>query len=122
MSQSGVRNRLVDMRVHAITLPRVAPKSAGTAFNILDLEALLSRQVGGAKVPVEDMVVRPGTAEVYIAVSYGAAKTPALIVVTSDQRARRVNVKAPKSTAIALRDAPTRTTSFGGKRPSGALR
>ena len=36
-------------RVHAVTLPRAAQKPAGTAFNILDLEDLLSRQVGGAK-------------------------------------------------------------------------
>ena len=104
-------------RVHAITLPGAAQKPAGTAFNILDLEDLLSRQVGGAKVTVEDMVVRPGTAEVYIAVSYGAAKTPALIVVSSDQRARRVNLKAAKSTSIALRDAPTSNYKFWRETP-----
>jgi hypothetical protein len=104
-------------RVHAITLPQVAQKPAGAAFNILDLEDLLSRQVGGAKVTVEDMAVRPGTAEVYIAVSYGAAKTPALIVVTSDQRARRVNLKAAKSTSIALRDAPTSDYKFWRETP-----
>src|SRR5215475_10924754 len=93
-------------RVHAITLPPAAQKPAGTAFNILDLEDVLSRQVGGAKATVEDMVVRPGTAEVYLAVSYGAAKAPALIVVASDHRARRIDLKAAKSTSIALRDAP----------------
>ena len=73
-------------RVHAVNLPASAQKPAGTAFNILDLENLLSRQVGGAKITVEDMVVRPGTAEVYVAVSYGAAKTPALFLVTSDRQ------------------------------------
>ena len=104
-------------RVHAITLPPAAQKPAGTAFNILDLEDLLSRQVGGAKVTVEDMVVRPGTAEVYIAVSYGAAKAPALIVVTGDHRARRVNLKATKSTSIALRDAPTSNYKFWRETP-----
>jgi hypothetical protein len=104
-------------RVHAITLPPAAQKPAGTAFNILDLEDLLSRQLGGAKVTVEDMVVRPGTAEVYIAVSYGAAKTPALFVVSSDQRARRVNLNAAKSTSIALRDAPTSDYKFWREMP-----
>ena len=99
-------------RVHAITLPPAAPKPADTAFNILDLEDVLSRQVGGARVTVEDMVVRPGTAEVYIAVSYGTAKSPALIVVTGDQKARRVNLKAAKSTSAALRDAPTSDYKF----------
>jgi len=104
-------------RVHAITLPGAAQKPAGTAFNILDLDGVLSRQVGGAKAIVEDMVVRPGTAEVYIAVSYGAAKIPALIVVTSDQKARRVNLKAAKSTSIALRDAPTSNYKFWREMP-----
>src|SRR5215510_5293235 len=104
-------------RVHAITLPGATQKPAGTAFNVLDLEDLLSRQVGGAKVTVEDMVVRPGTAEVYIAVSYGAARTPALIVVTSDQKARRVNLKAAKSTSVALRDAPTSNYKFWRETP-----
>ena len=104
-------------RVHAITLPLAAQKPAGTAFNILDIEDVLSRHVGGAKATVEDMVVRPGTAEVYIAVSYGAAKIPALIVVTSDQKARRVNLKAAKSTSIALRDAPTSNYKFWRETP-----
>src|SRR5262245_15298887 len=104
-------------RVHAINLPQVAQKPAGAAFNILDLEALLSKQVGGAKITVEDMVVRPGTAEVYVAVSYGAAKTPALIVVTSDQKARRVDLKAATSTSILLRDAPTSNYNFWRETP-----
>src|SRR5215510_4926914 len=104
-------------RVHAITLPGATQKPAGTAFNVLDLEDLLSRQVGGARVTVEDMVVRPGTAEVYVAVSYGVAKTPALIVVTSDQRARRVDLKAAKSTSVVLRDAPTSNYKFWNETP-----
>jgi len=104
-------------RVHAITLPGAAQKPAGTTFNILDLDSVLSKQVGGAKVTIEDMVVRPGTAEAYIGVSYGAAKTPALIVVTSDQKARRVNLKAAKSTSIALRDAPTSNYKFWRETP-----
>ena len=99
-------------RVHAIALPPAAQVPAGTAFNILDLEPLLSREVGGAKVTVEDMVVRPGTAQVYVAVSYGAAKTPALIMVTSDRVARRVDLKAAKATSTALRDAPTSDYKF----------
>jgi hypothetical protein len=101
-----------EARVHAITLPEAAQRSAGTAFNILDLEPLLSKQVGGAKITVEDMIARPGTAEVYVAISYGAAKTPALLVVTNDHKARRVDLKSAKSTSIALRDAPTSDYKF----------
>ena len=104
-------------RVHAITLPQAAQKPAGAAFNILDLDALLSKQLGGAKVKVEDMVARPGTQEVYVAVSYGAAKAPALFVVTSDQRAHRIDLKAARSTSIALRDAPTTDYKFWREAP-----
>jgi hypothetical protein len=99
-------------RVHAVTLPDAAQKPAGTAFNILDLEPLLSAQLGGARFTIEDMVARPGTGEVYIALSYGAAKTPALIVVTSDRKTRRIDLKSAKATSIALRDAPTTDSKF----------
>src|ERR1700761_1295427 len=46
-------------QVHAITLAPAPRKPAGTAFNILDLETLLSNQLQGAKITVEDMVARP---------------------------------------------------------------
>ena len=104
-------------RVHAISLPAAQQQPAGSAFNILDLESLLSAQVGGAKVTVEDMVVRPGTAQVYVAVSYGSAKTPALIMVTSDKKAHRIDLKAAASTSVALRDAPTTDYSFWRETP-----
>ncbi len=61
--------------------------------------------------------MRPGTAQVYVAVSYGAAKTPALIMVTSDKKARRVDLKAAASTSVALRDAPTSDYSFWKETP-----
>jgi len=101
-----------EARVHAIALPKAQQKAAGAAFNILDLEALLSKQLGGAKITVEDMIARPGTAEVYVAVSYGLAKAPALFVIASDQKARRVDLNASKSTSIALREAPTSNYKF----------
>ena len=104
-------------RIHAITLPQAPQRPTGVAFNILDLDTLLSKQVGGAKVTVEDMVARPGTAEVYVAISYGAAKTPALIAVTNDHKARRVDLKAAKSTSIELRDAPTSNYKFWNETP-----
>jgi hypothetical protein len=104
-------------RVHAITLPDAKQEPAATAFNILDLESLLSSQVGGARVTVEDMVLRPGTSEAYVAISYGAAKTPALIVVTSDHKARRIDLKAARSTSIELRDAPSPKSEFWNETP-----
>lgn len=104
-------------KVHAIELEPAPYKRAGAAFNVLDLEALLSRQVGGARVYVEDMVVRPKTAQVYVAASYGAQKTPALFVVTSDGHARRVDLRAARSTSVTLRDAPTTNAKFWKQTP-----
>ena len=104
-------------QVHAIQLPPAPRKAAAAAFNILDLEDLLSRQVGGVRITVDDMAVRPGTGEVYVAISYGAAKTPALFVVTSDGKARRFDLKAAKDTSIALREAPTTNESFWKETP-----
>jgi hypothetical protein len=98
--------------VHAVELPAAAHQAAGATFNILDLETLLSQQVGGANVTVEDMVVRPGAAEVYVAVSYGPERKPALILVTSDKKAHRVDLKAARETSVALRDAPTSNEKF----------
>jgi hypothetical protein len=106
-----------EAKVHAIELPPAPPKPAGTAFNILDLETLLSKQVGGARVSVEDMAVRPGTAEVYVAISYGAERTPALFVVTSDGKARRFDLAAARSTSATLRDAPTTNAKFWKRTP-----
>lgn len=103
-------------RVHAIELPPAQQKAAGT-FNILDLEALLSRQLGGARVTVQDMAVRPGTGEVYVAVSTGPARTPALFAVTSDGKARRIDLKAARATSVALRKAPTGDDKFWKQTP-----
>jgi len=103
-------------RVHAIELPPAQQKAAGT-FNILDLEALLSRQLGGARVAVQDMAVRPGTGEIYVAVSTGPARTPALFAVTSDGKARRVDLKAAGATSVTLRDAPKGDDKFWKQTP-----
>jgi hypothetical protein len=104
-------------RVHAIRLSDAQQQAPGAAFNILDLEALLARQVGAAKVTVEDMVARPGTGEVYVAISYGSARSPALIAITSDHRVRRIDLTAANSTSIVLRDAPTTNYAFWREMP-----
>ena len=103
-------------RVHAIELAPAPQKAAGN-FNILDLESLLSHQLGGARITVQDMAVRPGTDEVYVAVSAGKARTPALFAVTSDGKARRVDLKAAKSSSVPLRDAPSGSGSFWHETP-----
>lgn len=101
-----------EAKVHALALPDAPARPAGDTFNVVDLEPLLSAQVGGAKVTVEDMVARPGTAEVYVAVSYGPARSPALIRITSDSRARRVDLEQAQTTSVALEDAPSASGVF----------
>jgi hypothetical protein len=103
--------------VHAIKLAPATRQPTVSSFNVLDLEKLLSGQVGGARITVEDMVVRPGTGEVYVAISYGEEKTPALIAVTSDKKAHKVDLKAAQETSVALRDAPTSNEKFWKQLP-----
>jgi hypothetical protein len=91
-------------QVHALALPAPVPKSGVGTFNIMDLEALLSKSLGGGKVKVEDMVVRPGSGEVYLAVSIGPSKAPAVVAVTADQKVRKLNLAHMKSTAVALKN------------------
>jgi hypothetical protein len=59
-------------QVHALTLPAPMPKKGEGTFNIVDLEELLSKSLGAGKVKIEDMAARPGSGEVYLAVSVGA--------------------------------------------------
>jgi hypothetical protein len=50
------------------------------------------------------MAARPGSGEVYLAVSVGANKTPAIVAVTSDQKARKLNLASMKSTVVTLKN------------------
>ena len=90
--------------MHALALPAPEPRRGEGTFNIVDLEALLSKSLGAGKVKVEDMAARPGSGEVYLAVSIGANKTPAVVAVTSDEKVRKLNLASIKSTTAALKN------------------
>ncbi len=98
--------------IHALTLPPVEATTAGKAFNVLDLESTVSQAVGREKFALEDMVVRPGTGEVYLAVSVGARKAPALLMVRSDGKARRIDIKKMSADTLALKNPTTSTHTF----------
>ena len=91
-------------QVHALTLPAPIPKKNEGTFNIVDLEELLSKSLGAAKVTVEDMAARPGSGEVYLAVSVGANRTPAIVDVTSDHKVRKLNLATVKPTSVTLKN------------------
>ena len=104
-------------QVHALALPAPVPKKGEGTFNIVDLEALLSKSLGAGKVKVEDMAARPGSGEVYLAVSVGANKTPAVVAVTSDQKVRKLNLASMKSTTVTLKNPNNSKVEFWKETP-----
>jgi hypothetical protein len=104
-------------RVHALSLPAGTPNRGDATFNIVDLEALLAKSFGGAKVYVEDMAARPGTAEVYLALGVGAKRTPAVVAVTPNQAVRRLDLKTIKATSVSLKNVSTSNFNFWKETP-----
>lgn len=101
--------------LHALTLADPRAK-AGQPFNLLDLDAALDRVVGKGARKVEDMAVRPGTGEAYIALSLGAQKQAAIVVVDAKGEARRLDLGGA-STTYRIEDAPAADRMFWGDLP-----
>jgi len=91
----------VSSKVHALTLPP-AKASDGKPFNILNFGASLRKALGAEDIVLEDLAMRPGTNEVYVAGSAGAEKTPALFAVTADGDVRAVDLEAMTETSADL--------------------
>jgi hypothetical protein len=72
----------------------------------VDLGAMLAKLVGEVEPDIEDMAMRPGTNQAYIALSVGAAKTPSIVIVTPDGSARLLDLKSTKSSETTLELAP----------------
>jgi hypothetical protein len=100
-----------EAKVHAFQLDPAA-RDQGKQFNVMDLGAVLATLVGDAEPEIEDMAMRPGTDEAYVAVSVGTAKTPAIIMVKSDGSARALDFKSLKSSESPLGLAPDETLEF----------
>ena len=97
--------------VHALRLPSTAP-DAGKPFNILDLDASFRRELGTDEVTLEDIAARPGGDEVYVAVSAGPHRTPAIVVAKADGSVRKLDLKATPETSAALEKAPDPSLKF----------
>ncbi|HEU0153164.1 MAG TPA: hypothetical protein VFQ84_07460 [Arenimonas sp.] len=97
--------------IHAVELP-ASRADAGKTFNIRDLDSVLTSALGPGVLAIEDLAVRPGTGEAYIAVSVGEAKVPAIVVVTSDGMATKLDVAAAQASRYAIDDAPKDQTEF----------
>jgi hypothetical protein len=94
-----------DAKVHALKLDPAA-KDQGRQFNVMNLGAVLAGVVGEADPAIEDMAMRPGTDEAYVAVSVGPARTPAIIVVRSDGSAHALDLRTTRASEAPLELAP----------------
>jgi hypothetical protein len=104
-------------QVHALALSAPVPRKGEGTFNIVNLETILSSSLGAGKVKVEDMVARPGSGEVYLAVSAGANKVPAIVAVTADQKVRKLNLASMKSTTVTLKNSNKSKIEFWKEAP-----
>ena len=98
-------------KVHALTLAPAKP-DAGKPFNLLDLNALFRRALGTDDVTIEDIATRPGSDEVYVAVSIAPNKTPAILSVKADGSIRKLDLPAMPQTSAALEKAPDASLNF----------
>ena len=109
-----------DASVHAVAPLPVASAKA-TPFNLMDLQASLERTLGTRDFVVEDLKVRPGSADVYLAISYGAARSPAVLRVDASGRVAKVDLAHEIGRPVALHDAPAGDMRFWGKVPERSL-
>ena len=98
-------------RVHAVTLPASRADTA-VPFNIRDLETPLRRALRTTDVTLEDLAARPHSGEMYVAVSIGPARTPAVLVVAANGSVRRLDLAHLPTTSAALEKPPTGLTKF----------
>ncbi len=101
----------VQSKVHAFTLPEATPE-AGKPFNLRDLNTPVQKALGSGDVAFVDLAVRPGSDEVYIAVSMGSQKTPGIIVAKPDGTVRAIDWKKLDATSAHLEKPPEASLKF----------
>lgn len=103
-------------QVNAITLASATGKP-DASFNILDLDAVIQPLLGSTDVKLESMAKRHGTNEVYIAVSIGPERRPAILVVTPDGAARALDLPRLPAAVAKLNNPPTGDARFWRSTP-----
>lgn len=106
--------------VHAVSLPSAA-STAPAPFNLMDLQSEIERALGTRDFTVRDLKVRPGTAEVYLAVSYGKEQAPAVLRVDGTGAISKIDLAKETGRPVVLRDAPTGDLTFWDKTPERSL-
>ena len=102
----------VQSKVHALKLPK-GVGDAGKPFNLMDLDTALSQALGTNEVKINDIAVRPGTDEVYVAVTAGANGAAAILRVMADGSAQKLNLAKMPSSDASLEDAPRHRSNSG---------
>ncbi len=97
--------------VHALTLPPARP-DAGQPFNVRDLDTPLRAALGTGDVTLEDISARPGSDEVYVAVTTGATKDVAIVAVRADGSVRKLDLGMLADTTAPLDNAPDAALTF----------
>ena len=70
-------------KIRAVTLQPASDKNDKT-FNLLDLSAPIGKTIGAELFTVDDLAVRPGTGEAYVAITYGHDRKAAIMKVTAN--------------------------------------
>lgn len=98
--------------IHAFTLPSAAHGDDYQHFNLLDLDSLLAKALNQSDFIIEDMVKRPKSNEIYIAVSCGSHKIPFIISVTSDGITKILNTEKLQHSSMKLDNTPDEKLTF----------
>ena len=101
----------VQTKVYALKLPKAAADAA-RPFNLMDLDTALDRALGTSEVTIEDIAARPGTDEVYVAVTAGANAAAAILRVKADGSVRRLDLATMPASAASLEAAPDPSFKF----------
>ena len=104
-------------RVHALHLPPSSAPADEVYFNLLDLWSTLGISPEEGPVVLEDIAMRPGSAEAYVGVSVGTEKAPRVYMVRADDTAERVDVGALSCSSVALESPPDEDEMFWGNIP-----
>ncbi|BDE05083.1 hypothetical protein WPS_03590 [Vulcanimicrobium alpinum] len=88
-------------RIYAYTLGP-ATSAASRPFNLLDLQVPLAKAVGTERFRVDDLAMRPGTNEAYIALDAGRRNEPAIVRVTPAGTVTKLDLARTHSTSVAL--------------------
>ena len=103
-------------RIHAFKLPSATPAD-GKPFNLVDAESDLRSILNTSDLELEDLAVRPGSSEAYIAVEAGPEKKPAVVLVTAEGHMKKVDLQTLVVDSMELRDQPDKSLMIWDKIP-----